>query len=140
MNLMYDYIFLVKFRQLSGHLLGKSLLIRLTKCFHKYLIVNLVFSHLGFWSGNLSLVAPLPDHCLLLPLLTHSASILELSTSLFLKFYKSLLTLMRSYPTTILVWYCQFDVSSVNYSYTKTKGNTLVHMECTLLFTINLWK
>ena len=30
-----------------------------------YLIVNLVFSHLGFWSGNLFLIAPFPDLCLL---------------------------------------------------------------------------
>ena len=34
---------------------------------YKYLIVNLVFSHLGFWSGNLFLNAPFPDHCLLVP-------------------------------------------------------------------------
>ena len=27
---------------------------------YKYLIVNLVFSHLGFWSGNLFLIAPFP--------------------------------------------------------------------------------
>ena len=40
---MYVFIFLVK----------------------KYLIVNLVFSHLGFWSGNLFLIAPFPDLCLL---------------------------------------------------------------------------
>ena len=26
------------------------------------------FSHLGFWSGNLFLIAPFPDLCLLLPL------------------------------------------------------------------------
>ena len=32
---------------------------------YKYLIVNLVFSHLGFWSGNLFLIAPFPDICLL---------------------------------------------------------------------------
>ena len=32
---------------------------------YKYLIVNLVFSHLGFWSGNLYLIAPFPDLCLL---------------------------------------------------------------------------
>ena len=31
---------------------------------YKYLIVSLVFSHLGFWSGNLSLIAPFPDLCL----------------------------------------------------------------------------
>ena len=32
---------------------------------YKYLIVNLVF--LGFWSGNLFLIAPFPDRCLLVP-------------------------------------------------------------------------
>ena len=31
------------------------------------LTVNLVFSHLGFWSGNLFLIAPFPDLCLLVP-------------------------------------------------------------------------
>ena len=31
------------------------------------LIVSLVFSHLGFWSGGLFLVAPFPDLCLLVP-------------------------------------------------------------------------
>ena len=34
---------------------------------YKYLIVSLVFSHLGFWSGNLFLIAPFPDRCLLVP-------------------------------------------------------------------------
>ena len=32
---------------------------------YKYLIVNLVFSHLGFWSGNLFLIASFPDLCVL---------------------------------------------------------------------------
>ena len=32
---------------------------------YKYLFVNLVFSHLGFWSGNLFLIAPFSDLCLL---------------------------------------------------------------------------
>ena len=27
----------------------------------------MVFSHLGFWSGNLFLIAPFPDLCLLVP-------------------------------------------------------------------------
>ena len=35
---------------------------------YKYLIVGLVFSHLGFWSGNLFLIAPFPDLCLLVSL------------------------------------------------------------------------
>ena len=34
---------------------------------NRYLIVSLVFSHLGFWSGNLFLIAPFPDLCLLVP-------------------------------------------------------------------------
>ena len=34
---------------------------------YKYLIVSLVFSHLGFLSGNLFLIAPFPDLCLLVP-------------------------------------------------------------------------
>ena len=36
---------------------------------YKYLIVGLVFSHLGFCSGNLFLFAPFPDFCLLVPFL-----------------------------------------------------------------------
>ena len=36
---------------------------------YKYLIVNFVFSHLGFWSGNLFLIAPFPDLCLLVSFL-----------------------------------------------------------------------
>ena len=36
---------------------------------YKSLIVSLVFSHLGFWSGNLFLIAPFPDLCLLVPFL-----------------------------------------------------------------------
>ena len=34
---------------------------------YKYLIVSLVFSNLGFWSGNRFLIAPFPDLCLLVP-------------------------------------------------------------------------
>ena len=34
---------------------------------YKYLIVSLVFFRLGFWSGNLFLIAPFPDRCLLVP-------------------------------------------------------------------------
>ena len=31
------------------------------------LIANLVFSHLGFWSGIFFLIVPFSDHCLLVP-------------------------------------------------------------------------
>ena len=34
---------------------------------YKYLIVTLVFSHLGVWSGKIFLIAPFPDLCLLVP-------------------------------------------------------------------------
>ena len=34
---------------------------------YKYLIVSLVFSHPGFWSKNLFLIAPFPALCLLVP-------------------------------------------------------------------------
>ena len=34
---------------------------------YKCLIVGLVFSRLGFWSGSLFLIAPFPDLCLLVP-------------------------------------------------------------------------
>ena len=48
--------------------IGKYLLTRLTIC---SLIVNLFcfvfFFRLGFLSGNLFLIAPFPDHCLLVP-------------------------------------------------------------------------
>ena len=32
---------------------------------YKNLIVNIVFFHLGFWNGNLFLIAHFPDRCLL---------------------------------------------------------------------------
>ena len=34
---------------------------------YKYLIVNLFFPTSAFWSGNLFLIAPFPDRCLLVP-------------------------------------------------------------------------
>ena len=40
---------------------------------YMYLIVNLVFSHLGFWSGNLFLIAPFPDRCLPVPFYTEQS-------------------------------------------------------------------
>ena len=41
---------------------------------YKYLIVSLVFSHLGFWSGSLFLIAPFPDLCLLVLFSNYSSS------------------------------------------------------------------
>ena len=43
---------------------------------YKCLIVSLVFSHLGFWSGNLFLIAPFPDLCLLVPLNVYPVKIM----------------------------------------------------------------
>ena len=40
-----------------------------------YLTVNSVFSHLSFWSGNLFLIAPFADQCLLSPFLHFKVSI-----------------------------------------------------------------
>ena len=64
---MYVFIFLVKVTEWPP--IGKnscSFGLRYVS-WYKYLIVNLVFSHLGFWSGNLFPIAPFPDLCLLVP-------------------------------------------------------------------------
>ena len=65
---MYDFIFLVKVTEWPP--IGKIAAHWAYEMFswYKYLIVSLVFSHLGFWSGNLFLLAPFPDLCLLVPL------------------------------------------------------------------------
>ena len=44
---------------------------------YKYLIVSLVFSHLGFWSGNLFLIAPFPDLCLRVPFSNRAIGIIN---------------------------------------------------------------
>ena len=53
---------------------------------YKYLIVSLFFSNIGFWSGNLFLIAPFPDLCLLVPFydgpessMPHGPSFIEIS-------------------------------------------------------------
>ena len=84
---------------------------------YKYLIVNLVFSHLGFWSGNLFLIVPFPDICLLVLSIDkefkhnviniQSCEIMELVSlkldvaALFLRLSRSLLSLDH-YPFTII--------------------------------------
>ena len=64
-RLMYVCIFLVKVTEWPP--IGKIAAHSAYEMFswYKYLIVSLVFSHLGFWSGSLFLIAPLPDLCLL---------------------------------------------------------------------------
>ena len=66
---MCVFIILVKFRLTEWPPIGKIAAHSAYDMFswYKYLIVNLVFSHLGFWSGNLFLIAPFPDLCLLVP-------------------------------------------------------------------------
>ena len=64
---MYVFIFLVKVTEWPP--IGKIAAHSAYDMFswYKYLIVSLVFSHLGFWSGNLFLIEPVPDLCLLVP-------------------------------------------------------------------------
>ena len=64
---MYVFIFLVKVTEWPP--IGKIAAHSAYEMFswYKYLIVSLFFSHLGFWSGNLFLIAPFPDLCLLVP-------------------------------------------------------------------------
>ena len=64
---MYVFIFLIKVTEWPP--IGEnscSFGLRYVS-WYKCLIVSLVFSHLGFWSGNLFLIAPFPDLCLLVP-------------------------------------------------------------------------
>ena len=62
---MYVCIFLVKVTEWPP--IGKIAAHSAYEMFSWYtcLIVSLVFSHLGFWSGSLFLIAPFPDLCLL---------------------------------------------------------------------------
>ena len=55
---MYVIMFLVKLAAHSAYDIFS---------WYMYLIVNLVFPVLDFWSGNLFLIAPFPDRCLLVP-------------------------------------------------------------------------
>ena len=57
--------FLVQFEYLSGRLLGSSYSLGLSYVFFVY--VPKLFPPLGLWSGNIFLIAPFPDHCLLVP-------------------------------------------------------------------------
>ena len=69
LNLMYVLIVLVKLRWLGGRLLemaARSTYDMSSK--YKYLI-----SHFGFRSGNFFLIAPFPDHYLLVPFLLRRA-------------------------------------------------------------------
>ena len=62
---MYVFIFLVKVTEWPpiGKIAAHSAYDMFSWC--GCLIVGLVFSHLGFWSGSLFLIAPFPYLCLL---------------------------------------------------------------------------
>ena len=70
---MYVFIFLVKVTEWPP--IGKIAAHSAYEMFswYKYLIVSLFFSHLGFWSGNLFLIAPFPDLCLIVPFLVQNS-------------------------------------------------------------------
>ena len=57
---------------------------------YKYLIVNLVFPHLGFWSGYLFLIDPFPDHCLFVPF--HP---MHLSLKLYFRFIEFAVSVLK---------------------------------------------
>ena len=72
------------------------------------MIVNLVFSHLGFWSGNLFLIAAFPDRCLLAPFPT-----MYLLPKLHKRPYKAIFSANSSYcvqPLNFLNYYDPFFI------------------------------
>ena len=65
---MYVFLFLVKVTEWPPSYWENSCSFGLRYVsWYKYLIASLGFSHLGFWSGNLFLIALFPDLCLLVP-------------------------------------------------------------------------
>ena len=101
---MYVFIFLVKVTEWPP--IGKIAAHSAYEMFswYKYLIVSLVFSHLGFWSGNLFLIAPLPDLCLLVPFVDLQQKFDTVCWSIILMFFLMAPT-SQSVPTSIK----QFD-------------------------------
>ena len=68
---------------------------------YKCLIVSLVFSHLGFWSGNLFLIAPFPDLCLLVPTYTMKHIVSRMSSYFPNRWPVSYLNLTKNMKTYI---------------------------------------
>ena len=82
---------------------------------YKYLIVSLFFSHLGFWSGNLFLIAPFPDLCLLVPLYIGTLNLLH-------RFLVPLFLLILSLMDSVFALQsggCEFDPLSSRMMYPK---------------------
>ena len=93
---------------------------------YKCLIVSLVFSHLGFWSGNLFLIAPFPDLCLLVPFEPNTILLIpKLLKVIADVFIDSLVALDYVFGT--------FNVINVNYKTNARSPNSTVHVTSLLL-------
>ena len=111
---------------------------------YKCLIVSLGFSHLGFWSGNLFLIAPFPDLCLLVPFPTmywlpklhkrpHKARFIanssSCSTTELSKLLTSCLTAIKSH----VIRYCETVYETLNKNWfwsIKNSGEVLSKLKC----------
>ena len=96
---------------------------------YKYLIVSLVFSHLGFWSGNLFLIAPFPDLCLLVPF-SHDAAHLVYESRLVKDAFMQTKGKYHSlffFSISISIYTCQISSKIIRLVYYKiTFGFTMV--------------
>ena len=68
---------------------------------YRCLIVSLVFSHLGFWSGNLFLIAPFPDLCLLVPFFLQQGYRYHKFQKIFSKFSRRHCEFISKYTVTL---------------------------------------
>ena len=80
---------------------------------YKYLIVSLVFSHLGFWSGNLFLIAPFPDLCLLVSSYHHDWAAICYYSAMNPKYTKLGLHVLFISKDRHFCLLCKFSFSSV---------------------------
>ena len=98
---------------------------------YKYLIVSLVFSHLGFWSGNLFLIAPFPDLCLHVPFhkRPYKTKFIANSSSCTTAELSSCLTAIKSHA----IRYCEtvYETSNKNWFWSiKNSGEVLIKLKC----------
>ena len=82
---------------------------------YKCLIVSLVFSHHGFWSGNLFLIAPFPDLCLLVPSFIDDIIIFSDSWNLHFVHIKSVLGMLRNAHLTAKPSKCFIGFSQIEF-------------------------
>ena len=84
---------------------------------YKYLIVSLVFSHLGFWSGNLFLIAPFPDLCLLVPFSKMNYGYYSVISKMGVRLFKYLFKFIESiHITNLCIRLTGIDCSSFHMS------------------------